>query len=145
MVSRTTRATLGDGRDVVVKRCPYPVGQEARALEALARAGVRVPRVVGFSHDVLVLQHVSGEPDWAGLGRQVAGMHRCTAERFGWAEPTWVGLFSQPNEWMSDWRSFYIQRRVLAHLREAEVPDSIRRRIEAACNRTAARSPAPGS
>ena len=133
MVSRTTRALLADGRQAVVKRCPYPVPQEAAALEAMASAGVPVPAVLGVSWDVLVLEFVSGEPDWDGLGRAVAGMHRFTSDRFGWPEPTWVGLFDQPNEWAENWPVFYVQQRVLAHLRETDLPPPLTRRIEAAC------------
>jgi protein-ribulosamine 3-kinase len=133
MVSRTTRATLADGREVVIKRCPYPVPQEANGLHAMADAGVLVPAVIGVSQDVLVLEHVGGEPDWEQLGRRVGVMHRCTADRFGWPEPTWVGLFSQSNQWFEDWPSFYAECRVLRHLREANVSESLRRRIEAAC------------
>jgi fructosamine-3-kinase len=133
MVSRTTAAMLPDGRHVVIKRCPYPVPQEVTALEALAAAGVPVPDVIGFSQDVLVLEHVSGDSDWEGLGRSIAAMHRCTADRFGWREPTWVGLFSQLNHWVEDWPSFYVECRVLGHLRKADLPPALSRRIHTAC------------
>ena len=119
---------------MVVKRCPYPVGQEARALAALAAAGAAAPTVLGATDHVLVLELVSGPADWAALGRSVAAMHRTTAEGFGWPEDTWVGLFPQPNGWRSDWPTFYVEQRVLAHLALADVPPELRRRIEAACD-----------
>jgi len=39
MICLTTLDRLADGRDVVVKRCPYPAEVEAEGLRALAAAG----------------------------------------------------------------------------------------------------------
>ena len=76
--------TLADGRAVVVKRCPYPAEVEADGLAALAAAGAPVPAVLAATGDLLVLERVDGPPDWAGLGRAVARLHRTTGPRFGW-------------------------------------------------------------
>jgi fructosamine-3-kinase len=133
LICSTQRATLADGRDVVVKRCSYPAAQEAEGLRALAAAGVPSPAVLGVGAHILVLEHVDGPPDWAGLGRAIARMHRHTAERFGWHEDNYAGRFTQDNRWCDDWPTFYSRRRVLAHLAHAEVPDPLRRRLERAC------------
>jgi fructosamine-3-kinase len=133
LICSTQRARLTDGRDVVIKRCPYPAAQEAEGLRALAGAGVPAPAVLGIGRHVLVLEHVDGPPDWAGLGRAIARMHRHTAERFGWHEDNYAGRFTQDNRWCDDWPTFYAERRVLGHLAAAEVPDQLRRRLERAC------------
>jgi hypothetical protein len=39
LICRTARGRLADGRDVVVKRCPYPAAIEADGLRAMAAAG----------------------------------------------------------------------------------------------------------
>ncbi len=132
-ISRTTRAVLADGRTVVIKRCPYPVPQEADGLRALAAAGVPVPAVLGARGRTLVLQWLHGEPDWAALGTAVARMHRHTADRFGWPGDNYVGLFPQDNTWTTDWPTFYVQRRVLPQLLRATLPPQLRTRIEGAC------------
>ena len=68
----------------MVKRCPYPAEVEADGLAALAAAGAPVPAVLGAAGHVLVLERVGGPPDWPGLGRAVARLHRTTGDRFGW-------------------------------------------------------------
>ena len=139
-ICSTQRATLADGRDVVVKRCPYPADQEAEGLESLRAAGVPTPGIVGVGAQVLVLQFVAtvtdngdGQPDWASLGRAIARLHRHGNERFGWHQDNYAGLFTQDNRWCTDWPTFYAQRRVLGHLAHADVPDPLRRRVERAC------------
>jgi hypothetical protein len=46
-ICSTTMGFLADGREVVVKRCPYPAEVEADGLAALAGAGAPVPAVLG--------------------------------------------------------------------------------------------------
>jgi fructosamine-3-kinase len=129
----TVRGRLADGREVVVKRCPYPAEVEADGLRALGAAGVPVPAVLGVGSQVLVLERVGGPPDWAGLGRAIAGLHRTTGDRFGWHRDNFQGITVQPNGWYEDWPSFYVERRVRPHLADARVPGPLRRRIERAC------------
>jgi fructosamine-3-kinase len=133
LICSTQRATLADGREVVIKRCSYPAAQEAEGLRALGSAGAPVPAVLGVGAHVLVLEHVAGPPDWAGLGRAIARMHRHTDDRFGWPEDNFAGRFTQDNRWCDDWPTFYSQRHVLAHLARADVPDRLRRRVERVC------------
>ena len=139
-ICSTQRATLADGRDVIIKQCPYPADQEAEGLESLRAAGVPTPGVVGVGQQALVLQFVAtvtdngdGHPDWASLGRTIARLHRHSNERFGWHQDNYAGLFTQDNRWCTDWPTFYAQRRVLGHLAHADVPDPLRRRVERAC------------
>lgn len=135
-ICSTQRAILADGRDVVIKRCPYPADQEAEGLMSLRAAGVRTPGIVGVGAKVLVLEFVEsigGQPDWADFGRAVARMHRHTGEQFGWHQDNYAGRFPQDNRWCTDWPTFYAQRRVLGHLAHADVPAPLRRRVERAC------------
>ena len=132
-IGRTTRATLADGRVVVVKRCPYPAAQEADGLRALRSAGAPVPAVLGVGAHTLVLEHVSGASDWPGLGRAVARLHRNTASRFGWPTPNYHGRFPQDNTWSDSWPDFYVRRRVQPQLIRADLSTELRTRIETAC------------
>src|SRR4029450_988593 len=124
---------LADGREVVVKRCPYPAEAEADGLAALAAAGAPVPAVLGVAGDTLVLEEVGAPPDWPGLGRAVARLHRTTGERFGWHRDNFQGRFVQRNGWTDDCPSFYVERRVRAHLADPRVPEPLRGRLERAC------------
>ena len=132
-ICRTTRGRLADGREAVVKRCPYPAEVEADGLRALADAGAPVPAVLGVAGHVLVLERVGGPPDWPALGRAIAALHRTTGDRFGWHRDNFQGMTSQPNGWSDDWPSFYVERRVRAHLADPQVPEPLRRRLERAC------------
>jgi fructosamine-3-kinase len=133
-ICSTTRDRLADGREVVVKRCPYPAEVEADGLRALAAAGAPVPAVLGFANHVLVLEHVGGSPDWSALGRAIARLHRTTGSRFGWHRDYFQGMTVQHNGWSDDWPSFYVERRLRVHLTDPKVPESLRRRIEWACD-----------
>lgn len=133
-IGRTTLATLADGREVVVKRCPYPVDQEADGLAALTAAGAPVPAVLGAAAHTLVLEFVTGDPDWAGLGRAVARLHRTVADRFGWPIPNFHGRFPQDNTWTDTWPAFYVDRRVRPQLARADLPTELRTRIGTACD-----------
>jgi fructosamine-3-kinase len=133
-ICRTVRGRLADGRDVVVKRCPYPAEIEAEGLRAMAAAGAPVPAVLGVADRVLVLEHVRGPPDWSGLGRAIARMHRTTGRRYGWHRDNSGGLTIQHNGWCDDWPTFYVERRVRVHLRDPKVPESLSRRLEQACD-----------
>jgi fructosamine-3-kinase len=134
MVCQTLRGRLADGREVVVKRSPYPADAEADGLRALAAAGVPVPDLVGFAGRVLVLQYVSGKPDWPELGRIVARMHRTTGPAYGWHRNNRAGRFVQDNGWLEQWPTFYTERRVRVHLNDPRVPDDLRRRLDRACD-----------
>ena len=139
-ICSTQRAALADGRDVIIKRCPYPASQEAEGLESLSAAGVPTPQVIGVGARVLVLEFVGnsggthpGRPDWAALGRAIARLHRHSNDRFGWHQDNYAGRFTQDNRWCTDWPTFYAQRRVLGHLAHADVPAALRRRVQEAC------------
>ncbi|HEY4994314.1 MAG TPA: fructosamine kinase family protein [Nakamurella sp.] len=133
MICTTTLDRLADGRDVVVKRCPYPAEVEAEGLLALAAAGAPTPAVLGTAAHVLVLEFVHGPPAWADLGRAMARVHRATSDRYGWHRDNPAGRFDQQNDWCDDWPTFFVQRRILAHLDDRAVPAALADRLRRAC------------
>ena len=133
-IGETRRGRLADGRDVVLKRSPYPADAEAEGLQVLAAAGVPVPPVLGWSGSLLVTGHVSGVPDWPGLGRAVARMHRTAGPAFGWPRDNRAGRCLQENGWLDHWGTFYAERRVRTHLRDPAVPPDLAERLDAACD-----------
>jgi fructosamine-3-kinase len=133
-ICSTTMGRLADGREVVVKRCPYPAEVEADGLAALAAAGAPVPAVLGVAGHVLVLERVGGPPDWPALGRAIARLHQTTGSRFGWHRDNFQGMTRQHNGWSDDWPGFYVERRVRVHLTDPKVPAPLRRRLERACD-----------
>ncbi len=92
---------------------------ESVGLQAMsATLSVRVPRpiVSGVSgaHAFLVLEYLtlSSRGNAAQLGKQLAAMHRCTEEQFGFAQDNYLGTTPQPNGWTADWISFWRERRL---------------------------------
>ncbi|MBW3603926.1 MAG: fructosamine kinase family protein [Actinobacteria bacterium] len=122
---------LDDGTAVVVKRAPYDVTAEVDGLEALAAAGAPVPDVLAADDDLLVLSRVDGDPDWHGLGRRVAALHRDSAgERFGWHRDNLLGTATQPGGWSSNWPAFFADHRLRPLLDSEALPATVRRRLE---------------
>ena len=104
------------------RRDALPMFQaEAAALETIAAsATLRVPQVVcwGQADDkaYLVLEYLSlqpaGEHTMEAMGRQLALLHRVTAERFGWQRNNSIGATPQINSWCSDWLEFWRRYRL---------------------------------
>lgn len=126
------RASLADGRDVVVKRSPYPADLEAEGLRALGAAGVPVPEVYAVEGEVLVMAYVSGPSAWETLGVALADAHRVTADRYGWHRDNRIGPLVQPNAWHEEWPAFFAACRIRPHLEAPALPPDVRRRIERA-------------
>ena len=123
--------TLDDATRVIVKRAPYAVDIEVDGLTALAEAGAPVPDVLAADHDVLVLRHVSGEPDWHGLGARLADLHRTTSgDTFGWHRDNLLGRATQAGGWADDWPAFFAEQRLRPLLGADALPDDVRRRLE---------------
>lgn len=132
LICTTTAERLADGREVVVKRCPYPAEVEAEGLLALAAAGGPVPGVIAAAGHVLVLEYVRGEPAWAEIGRALARVHQQTSPRFGWHRDNPAGLFDQQNTWCDDWPTFFVRHRILVHLDDPAVPEPVADRLRRA-------------
>jgi fructosamine-3-kinase len=131
-IAAAWRATLADGREVVVKATPYDAELEAEGLRALAAAGAPVPDVLAVDHDVLVLTYVTGPPDWEGLGAALARAHGHRGEAFGWHRDNVIGPLPQANDPLPSSGAFVVERRIRPHL--DALPDAVARRLAAACD-----------
>jgi fructosamine-3-kinase len=132
-IGQVWRARLADGRTVVVKATSYDARLEADGLRALAAAGGPVPAVLAVDLGVLVLEHVSGRPDWHALGAAVATVHRDVGDAFGWHQDNVIGPLPQRNPPSEDWPAFYVEHRIRPYL--DDLPADLRRRLAAACDR----------
>ncbi len=54
------------------------------------------------------------------LGEQLAAMHHCGKDRFGWHRDNTIGLTPQRNDWSNDWVDFFRQHRLEFQLQLAE-------------------------
>jgi fructosamine-3-kinase len=94
---------------------------EAAGLEEIARTRtVRVPRPLchGAEGEAswIVLEHLELEPaggeGWRALGRNLARLHRVTADRHGWRLDNTIGATPQVNTPEADWTVFWGERRL---------------------------------
>ncbi|MDJ0740824.1 MAG: fructosamine kinase family protein [Gammaproteobacteria bacterium] len=101
---------------------------EAAGLNALAdSATIGVPRALctGRSGDTafIVMRHLElgrgSAQGWRDAGRQLAALHQCHAERFGWERRNTIGATAQHNDWNADWCDFWRTRRLGFQLDEA--------------------------
>lgn len=96
---------------------------EASALEAIRETGtLRVPGVVArgvvAGHGCLVLEALdlvdrARGGAWRLLGRQLAAMHGCVADHYGWHRDNFIGATPQSNRKHVDWVDFFIAERLL--------------------------------
>jgi fructosamine-3-kinase len=94
---------------------------EAAGLAAIRTSGaLRAPEPVAWGAE--------GETSWLALewipfgrpqrktaellGKGLAAMHRCSAERFGWERDNTIGSSPQPNPWCADWIEFFRGQRL---------------------------------
>ena len=94
---------------------------EAEGLRELAATKtVRVPEVVACAIEdgqaFISLEWIDFEPASATteclLGEQLAALHRCTAEQFGWHRDNTIGLTPQRNAQTGDWINFFREHRL---------------------------------
>ncbi|MDX1657425.1 MAG: fructosamine kinase family protein [Nitriliruptorales bacterium] len=131
MIADVWRVSLVDGTDVVVKAPRYDARLEGEGLAALEAAGAPVPAVLAAEEDVLVLEFVSGSPDWAELGAQLATVHRTSNDLFGWHRDNVIGPLPQINTRDEEWASFFVENRIRPWL--DALADEPRDRLSAAC------------
>lgn len=105
----------------------YPMFEaEAAGLDALTATNtVRVPQPIthGIAGDqsFLVLEYLelSSRGDARRLGAQLAALHRCKQDQFGFARDNFIGTTPQPNAWKNDWIAFWREQRLGFQLRLA--------------------------
>jgi fructosamine-3-kinase len=98
--------------------CPVDMfAREAEGLRALAEAegGPRVPEVYLHGPGFLLIEDLAPEPRarnyWEDFGCQMAALHNCTAEKFGFNADNYIGVTPQPNPWTTDGYEFYTRHR----------------------------------
>lgn len=94
---------------------------ESDGLKELAKAkAVRVPRVLGCvcsgKESLLAMEWIDFQPasistEWI-FGRNLANLHRFTADRFGWHRDNTIGSTPQQNPWSDDWVQFFTEHRL---------------------------------
>ena len=139
-IAAVWRATLADGRRVVVK-CGSGLALEAWMLQWLAReTAAPVPEVLHAEDDLLAMAYVDAEPGVDGpdaechLAAIVAALHAKRAARFGFERDTAIGGLPQPNGETQSWIAFFRDRRLLFMAHEAmtagRLPLGLMTRIE---------------
>jgi fructosamine-3-kinase len=131
--SRIERCDV-DGRPALRKFTDYDARLEADGLRALSAAGAPVPEVLAVDRRSLTMTEVHGTPDWERLGAAIAGVHRSTADRFGYPIDNVIGSLPQPNPWTHEWGEFFAVNRVLIHLDDPAVPAELGHRLRRACD-----------
>ncbi len=99
---------------------------EAAGLDTIAAtATVRVPRPITHGiadrHSYLLLEYLELKThgDAKLLGEQLAALHRCTSDRFGFAQDNFIGTTPQPNAGQNHWIDFWREQRLGYQLRLA--------------------------
>ncbi len=113
---------------------------EKEGLEAIsATAAIKVPEVLHLGQldkaGVLLVEYIEakspGEKDMKCLARDLAALHKVSAQSFGWNTDNYIGSLHQKNTPNTDWPTFYVKSRLLPqldlakdhrHLNKEEVP-----------------------
>lgn len=103
--------------------------KEANGLKELAKsAAIRVPEVLGFDDDYILLEYISTGSKkknfFEEFGRSFAEMHKFTSESFGFYEDNCIGSNPQKNipaeKEKTNWVEFYFDKRILFQFKLAE-------------------------
>lgn len=119
--------------DIFLKTTRYEraamLDDEADGLAALRRSGTVItpqPLLHGIAGEMAYLAlrwtdlHPPTPEAQQRLGRMLAALHRCEADRYGWPRDNHIGLIRQPNGWCDDWATFFAEQRLGFQLRLAE-------------------------
>jgi protein-ribulosamine 3-kinase len=72
----------------------------------------------------LVMEFIEEGPKgthfWQNFGKQLAVLHRCSNEKFGYSRNNYIGSLDQSNSWTTEWVRFFIEQRLEPQLRLAE-------------------------
>ncbi len=92
----------------------YP--SEHRGLDAIAATRtIATPTVLASSADYLLLEWLDGQRGsdyWSTLGEQLASLHACSADTFGFAEDNYCGMTTQPNPRLRSGYDFFADARL---------------------------------
>lgn len=100
---------------------------EAAGLDAITASNtVRVPQPITHgiagAQSFLVLEHLElhARGDARLLGEQLAALHRCKFNSFGFSQDNFIGTTPQPNGWKDNWIDFWRVHRLGFQLQLAE-------------------------
>ena len=122
-INQTWRIENGDGMRYFVKlndarKLPMFEAESAGLTTIAATHTVRVPQPftcgVCGEHAFLVLEFLdlNGSGNARLLGEQLAALHRCTSNQFGFSQDNTIGETPQINAWSSDWIAFWREQRL---------------------------------
>lgn len=100
-------------------RYAYMFEAEAEALREMSSSNtLRVPEPVCYGeygnqcYVVMEYLELGGSADMVAFGRQLAAMHKVTADSFGWHIDNTIGSTAQPNTRNSNWIEFWREQRL---------------------------------
>lgn len=95
---------------------------EAYSLSQISQLNtLHCPQVVTYGSTLdksyLVLEYLplnnGSEHNWHQFGRQLAQMHLNSSHgQFGWQQDNYIGNTRQPNNWQSNWKTFFSEQRI---------------------------------
>lgn len=148
-VATVYRVELTDDRQVVVKLADPETGRlqiEGAMLDELARRShLPLPRKLYAAPELLVMSWIDNDGAAIGASAErhaaelLADLHGVTAQHFGFDRDTLIGGLPQPNGWMTSWRDFFRERRLLYMARQAHdagrLPAALLERVETLAGR----------
>lgn len=123
---------------------------ESEGLNALLSTNtLRAPRALltGCSDNTayIVVEHLEFGRDnsqgWRRAGRELAKLHRCSTDAFGWHRANTIGATHQSNTWQADWVAFWRDQRLSFQL-ELAARNGHRGRLQTLGQQLVARFPA---
>ncbi|MBD64631.1 MAG: fructosamine kinase [Halobacteriovoraceae bacterium] len=77
---------------------------------------LKTPEIISLTQEKLLLEYLESQPaqpeHFIELGFQLANLHRCTTDKFGFFEDNYIGLNPQKNTPCDDWATFFIENRL---------------------------------
>jgi fructosamine-3-kinase len=101
---------------------PHLFEFEQKGLELIGKQHIiATPQVIecfeSNNHQFLILEWIKeGERTkafWENFGKQLAQLHHVSHNAFGLDHSNYIGAIAQDNEWLADWNSFFIQKRIM--------------------------------
>lgn len=91
---------------------------EAKNLWLLEKNGLKVPEIIAFGKDFLLLKYYpEGSRNYILAGQRLALLHKIPQEQVGLSYDNFIGLLVQKNTWEKSWVHFYLEYRIKALLK----------------------------
>ena len=132
-ISGASEVRLADGRVLVAKHGPV-VDVEGRMLSVMSESCAPIPKVLGCTEDVLLIERLPSDGSlageaWPALALALLALHEITADAYGWPEDYALRHVTVLNDRSNDWPTFWAQNRLLCHAPHLDV--ATRKRLEA--------------